>query len=128
MRPRKHDPARPVIRAEVEASLARKIRIWAETWRRCPRKGCRRAGECQNFDDCAGVPKEPVEMPEADKRVFRAAIEKERVRRGLPPRPGYDPDARERDRPMPPVPPRIRPSPPPDEAEPPGPDPSRENA
>ena len=105
---RRPDAGRPVIRAEVEARLARKIRISAATRRRCPKKGCRRAGKCRNFDRCAGVPREPIVFSEAEDRAFRTALKTALARaRGAPGNAGgYDPDARDRDRPMPPAPAR----------------------
>lgn len=92
MRARKRDPDRPRTGEEVEASLARRIRIWAQTWRRCPKKGCRRAGRCLRFDDCAGVPKEPYWPSERDKRLYWDPLRA--MMRGGPSK--YDPDARER--------------------------------
>jgi hypothetical protein len=90
---------------EVERRLAHRIRIWAQTWKRCPKKGCRRAGKCLRTDDCAGLPAGPPTWPtEEVQRWFRDALDRERARRGLPPRLGYDPDARDRGQPMPPAP------------------------
>ena len=80
---RRPDAGRPVIRAEVEARLARKIRISAATRRRCPKKGCRRAGKCRNFDRCAGVPREPIVFSEAEDRAFRTALKCVLLNRGL---------------------------------------------
>ena len=59
MRARKADENAPAAARTSKRSLARRIRIWAQTWRRCPKKGCRRAGRCLRFHDCAGVSKEP---------------------------------------------------------------------
>ncbi len=100
---RRRDAGRPVTGAEVDASLSRRIRIWAQTWRRCPKKGCRRASRCLRFDDCAGVPKGHYWPSERDKRRYweplRAAL---RESRGGTAKPGHD--ARERERPLPPAP------------------------
>jgi hypothetical protein len=101
---------------DVERRLIRKVRIWAQTWKRCPKKGCRRAGKCLRFDRCAGLPAGPPTWPtEEVQRWFRDMIDKEKMRRGLAPSPGYDPDQRDRDALLPPGPesPRLssRPSP-----------------
>lgn len=79
-----------------QRSLARKIHIWARTWRRCPKKGCRRASRCLRFDDCAAVSKASAWPTAREKRrlfdPMRAAI---RRLEGRGP-PAHDPDARER--------------------------------
>jgi hypothetical protein len=94
MRARKRDPDRPVTGDDVEARLARRVQIWAQTWRRCPKKGCRRASRCLRFNDCAGVSKAPFWPSAKEKRLYwdpiHAAI---RAERGGP---RHDPDARER--------------------------------
>jgi hypothetical protein len=67
MRARKRDEkGRPL--EDPESSLARRIRIWAQTWRRCPKKGCRRASRCLRFNDCAAVSKEPYWPSAREKR------------------------------------------------------------
>ena len=71
---RQPDDDRPRTRAELERSLARKVWIWAETWRRCPRKGCRRIGACLDFDHCAGVTPGPAVFTERQKRAIRRAL------------------------------------------------------
>ena len=101
--PRKsRDADRPVTGEDVDRSLMRRILIWAQTWRRCPKKGCRRAGQCLRMNDCAGVAKGDYWPSEKDQRRYfqpiRAAIRAERDG------PGHDPDARRREAPMPPAP------------------------
>ena len=86
MRVRKRDPDRSIVE-DVGARLARRIRIWARFWRRCPKKGCRRARRCLRFErDCAAVSKTPYWPSETDKRRYfdplRAAL---RARAGHPP-------------------------------------------
>jgi hypothetical protein len=74
-------------------SLARRIRIWAKSWRRCPKKGCRRASRCLRFDDCAAVSKASSWPTAREKRrlfdPMRAAI---RRLDGRGP-PAHDPEA-----------------------------------
>jgi hypothetical protein len=117
---RKPDADRPVTSEDVEASLAREIWKFAEVWKRCPKKGCRRAGECLRLDDCAGVSHEPYWPSEEDQRLyFRPLLDAIRAMQG-----GhalYDPDRRDRERPMPPAPKRIAPPARPSESEPPAP-------
>lgn len=102
MRARKYDEKGE----DVEESLARRIHIWAQVWRRCPKKGCRRMRRCLRFHDCAGVSKEPTWPTAREKRLiwdpFMAAL---RAEQGGAPK--YDPDARDRNRPFPPKPKRC---------------------
>ncbi|HET7714203.1 MAG TPA: hypothetical protein VFK86_01105 [Bauldia sp.] len=105
MRARKRDEKGEPLE-DVEVRLARRIHIWAQTWRRCPKKGCRRTRRCLRFDDCAGVSKEPYWPSEKDRRRYfdplRAAL---RRSEGLPAK--YDPDERDRNRPLPQRPGRV---------------------
>jgi hypothetical protein len=105
MRARKRDArGRPV--EDAESRLARRIQIWAQTWKRCPKKGCRRAHRCLRFADCAGVPSGPYWPSAEDKRLYFDPIHRAiRAWKGGAPR--HDPDARERDAPLPPAPPRV---------------------
>jgi len=61
---------------DVETRLARRIKAWAETWRRCPKKACIRHKVCQREAACAGVSPGPVRFTQEEQRTIRAAIDK----------------------------------------------------
>jgi hypothetical protein len=77
MRARKYDEKGEPLE-HPEETLTRRIHIWAQTWRRCPKKGCRRSRRCLRFHDCAGVPKGNYWPTAWEKRLiwdpFRAAM------------------------------------------------------
>jgi hypothetical protein len=102
VRPAARKLDRPPIGDDAEARLARRIRAWAETWRRCPLNACRRHGACTRDEDCRGVARGPVVFTEAEKQAIRRALYAAGGRRVR-----YDGDARERMAPMPPAPPRA---------------------
>ena len=72
-------------------------KIWAQTWRRCPKKGCRRARRCLRFHRCAAVSREPYWPTAKDKRrYFDPLYAALRQIKGGPAK--HDPDERDRNR------------------------------
>jgi hypothetical protein len=80
--PVKDDDPAPIDREAIERDLTRRVIEWAETWRKCPRKGCRRNAVCLDPDDCRGMGRgAPTEWTDQDRKTIRAALNQELARR-----------------------------------------------
>ena len=100
---RSRDTAGDTAAEAAERRLIRAVQAWAKKWERCPRQGCRRNRACVGPRPCLRDSPGPRDINERDRRRLARALRAWRAEEGNA-GPAYDPDAREREAPLPPAP------------------------